>query len=237
MADSFKRKPGAKWVKLRDSLNNLIDGYGVVQGIVSGLTGSDTTMIQSACAKADTFSELGLTSLSGSMQIDKVTALPLGEGRALTTTELGPATFLPVRKKSTQIKWQTPYTMHVDRFLDAADESVVVTSGKTALTDPVGRPVKVRIPVPAAKVYALSIVSSAPSSDEADIGNFATISGYSATVLRHPNDTKMFDVDTGGNLWYDIEIHEFRADDPVNGWHIHTIGPKNEIIITDIKAI
>ena len=239
MASDFTLTNRARFVKARDSLNNLIRAGGTVAGVVSGLTSNDVNALLSACDLADTMGELGLsgTAIATSMQVDRVTAIPMGSDKALTLTDLGPQNFLTIRKKSTQMSWSVPFTLHVDRYLKATG-SAITTSGQAVGLDASGRPNKVRIPVPCAKIYDLTITESAPYADEAAVGTFsADATGISAEVLRHFNDTKEFDLDTGGKVYYDIEIREFRSTKPVNGWHIYSVNAKNETVVTDITAI
>jgi hypothetical protein len=243
MANKFNLTDKAKWVKGRDSLNNLVDKGGTVKGIVSGMTSQTVAALNSASDMADTFSKLGLSGsgLSATMQIDRVTAVPLGADKAITLTEIGPQVFLPIRQKSRPLSWQTPYTMHVDRFLKAgataATSAAIAVNGDAVELDMSGRPVKIRVPVPAAKVYVLSIVSSAPSSDEGTIGTFGSVTGFSATQLRHANDTKKFTTDTGTTLWHDITITEFRAIQPVDGWKVHLVKAGNKVHEIDLKLV
>lgn len=232
-----------RYVKQEDpDGGGLVDQSAIQTVLLNGLDTNDITALQAAADKCDTVAELGSPSLPAAFEIKLVDVRPLllDSTQAVVTVVWGRNdwNFGPARRKSAQKEWAVPFRKPIKRYVKS-NGSAVAGSGDTVMLGPNRQPQVVYPEVPSAYIYRLEIETSSPASLEDEWGKFLNEGGYlgpsltgftSSEVKYLGKDTKHFEVGSS-DLWYDIDIFEFRASNPTDGWDHHLIDQDNTVVV------
>lgn len=212
---------------------------------VKGLTTADVSTLKIAAERCDTPAEIGDPFSGGpsTFEIKQVRVRALGGGEAWVTVLWGADdwNFGPARRKSEQRAWSVPFIMKVRRYVKSVSPVVFCADGETVLMSNSNQPIYFDVDVPAMKLYILEIETSLPPALDEDYGLFASDTGYSGPTITDPapgrtmylgKDTKKYQVGSN-NIWYDIDVLEFRSLNPEDGWIEFKVGQNSTAVEFD----
>lgn len=224
-----------RYVLRRDPATNVLEHHQAIQrAVVTGLTDAgDVTVLKQACEELDTLAEWGSPSIDSGLELKEVLADPLSSTKAAVTGVYGRDNFFAVKKRQQMTTWSVPFIFPARRFLDSSSNIIEDSTTQIARNN-AGQLAQVTIPTPAMRIYSRVVVTSAPSADEASIGDFGLITGFTAKVMFLGKNVKKYETDTVDE-WDSISIYEFRAVAPTDAWEIHIAGPNDKVLRKDLN--